>query len=442
MVSRRPAGASGLRAADTHANMCSLVIVCVFYPRFELLAALGDRGALLSEPAALAPEAGGVQVVGEVSAPAEAFGVVRGMRLGEAMSRCPALRLVPPDPEGVRSLWNEVLDRLEGIGAGVESDRAGAAYFEAGGLRRIHGGDLRGVLAAARRALGAGARFGAAPSRFSAHAAALKARPRRRGRASGGLSLPPVGVSMPPGAVVVDGAAVRRFLTPLPVSLLRTRLELQSLPEVLEQLGIRTLGELASLPSRAVAERFGHPGLLALDLAQGRDTPLDPRRPSEPVAERLELPEAASGQQLERALELLVARVLTRRERRGRSVRALAVSARFVAGGTWRTAVTLRRASADPARIRLALTPKLAELPAPAESLTVEVEAFGPPAQDQGRLLDEAAAIRHAKLGEAVRQARQAAGAEAALRVLDVDPDSRIPERRAVLAPFPEASAP
>jgi protein ImuB len=304
------------------------------------------------------------------------------------------------------------------------------------------------VLAAARRALGPGARFGAAPSRFAAYAAALQARPRRRARGrssgvgfSGGGPLGG-GVSTPPGAVLVDRAAVRDFLVPLPVSLLRTRLELQPLPEVLEQLGIRTLGELAALPSQAVAERFGHPGLLALDLAQGRDTPLDPRRPSEPVSERLELPEAASGQQLERALELLVARVLTRRERRGRSLRALAVSARFVAGGTWRTAVTLRHASADPTRIRLALAPKLAELPAPAESLTVEVEAFGPPAQDQGRLLDEAAAVRHAKLGEAVRQARQAAGAEAALRVLDLDPDSRIPERRAVLAPFPDASAP
>jgi len=233
---------------------------------------------------------------------------------------------------------------------------------------------------------------------------------------------------------------VRDFLAPLPVGLLRTRPELQALPEVLERLGIRTLGELAALPSRAVAERFGHPGLLALDLSRGRDTPLEPRRPSEPVVERLDLPEAASGQQLERALELLIARVLARRERRGRSLRALAVSARFVAGGTWRTAVTLRHASADPARIRLALAQKLSELPAPSESLALEVEAFGPPAHDQGRLLDEAASVRRARLGEAVRQARQAAGADAALRVLDVDPDSRIPERRAVLAPFPDAS--
>ena len=158
------------------------MIVCVLYPRFELLAALGDRRALLSEPAALAPEAGREQVVGEVSAPAEAFGVVRGMAMGEALSRCPALNLVPPDPEGSRALWGRVLDRLEGIGAAVESDRSGVGCFEAKPIEGIHGGDLAGVLAASRRALGAGARLGAAPSRFGAHAAALRARPGRRGR--------------------------------------------------------------------------------------------------------------------------------------------------------------------------------------------------------------------------------------------------------------------
>src|SRR5919106_3877199 len=168
-----------LHAAGADANMRSIMVVCVLYPRFELLAALGDRRALLAEPAALAPEAGREQVVGEVSAPAEAFGVVRGMRLGEAMSRCPALRLVPPDPEGVRSLWHAVLDRLEAIGAAVESDSAGAAFFDADGLHGLHGGDLAGVLNAARRALGPGARFGAAPSRFASHAAALQVRPRR-----------------------------------------------------------------------------------------------------------------------------------------------------------------------------------------------------------------------------------------------------------------------
>src|SRR5206468_5139656 len=170
--------------------------------------------------------------------------------------------------------------------------------------------------------------IGCAPGRFSAYAAALRARPRRR------------------SAITVQAREVRAFLAPLPVGLLRSRAGLEHLPELLERLGIHTLGELAALPPAAVAERFGHPGLLALELAYGRDTPLEPRRPAEPVVERLALPEAASGPQLEHALVLLIARLLARPERRGRSLRSLALSARFVEGGTWRTPVTLRQASA------------------------------------------------------------------------------------------------
>jgi protein ImuB len=413
------------------------MVVCVLLPRFALLAALADRRELLAGPVALAPEAGRQQVVGEVSAVAEAHGVVAGMRVGEALARCPDIRLVPPDPDGVRSLWRELLDRLERVGAAVESDRAGEAYFGADGLHGIHGGDLDGVLVATRRAIERpGTRIGAGPSRFSARAAAGAARPRRRGAAP--LSAP-AGALLSGTAVVVPAKSVRTFLTPLPVALLRGRPELAELPETLERLGVRTLGELAALPSAAMVERFGHPGLLALDLARGRDTALEPRKPPEPVAERLELPEAASGMQLERALELLIARVLARPERRGRTLRSLAIAARFVAGGTWRTRITLRQASADPERLRLALAPRLGELPAPAESVGLEVEAFGPPAYDQGRLVEGRAdvGVRRARIAEAVRQARQAAGGDAALRIMELDPDSRLPERRAVLGPYP-----
>jgi protein ImuB len=423
--------------SDDYANMCSIMVVCVLLPRFPLVAALGDSRELLAGPIALAPEAGRVQVVGEVSAAAEAHGVTPGMRVGEALARCPDIRLVPPDPDGVRTLWRAVIDRLERIGANVESDRAGEAYFASDGLHGIHGGDLDGVLRAARRALDRpGARIGAAPSRFASRAAALAGRPRRRG--SGAPPALPFGAVPSGSAVVVPAGSIRAFLAPLPVALLRARPELDDLPETLERLGVRTLGDLAALPSSAMAERFGHAGLLALDLAQGRDTALEPRKPPEPVAERLALPEAASGMQLERALELLIARVLARPERRGRALRSLAIAAKFVAGGTWRTRVTLRSASADPGRLRLSLAPRLAELPAPAESIALEVEAFGPPAHDQGRLVEDRSptGVRRARIAEAVRQARQAAGADAALRVMDLDPDSRLPERRAVLGPY------
>jgi protein ImuB len=392
------------------------MIVCVLLPRFPLAVAAGGREALAAGPVALAPEPGREPVIGEVSAAAEAKGVRPGLRLGEALARCPTLRLVPPDPAGVADAWEKVLVRVEGVGAAVEPGPPGVAWFAAGGLLRLYGGDLEGVVAATRRALGVPARIGAAPSRFAALAAARRARARR--------------------PEIVHSAGLASYLAAQPVSLLGLRPATAHLPEPLERLGIRTLGRLVELEPAALADRFGAAGPLARELAQGRDEPLRPRRPAEWLEESLALPESASGQQLERALGLLIDRLLARRERRGRTLRAVVVSAVLVEGGTWRTRMTFREALADPRRMRLALVPKLAELPAPADALRLRVEAFGPPAADQRSLIAAPAAVRAARLREAVRQARAAAGPDAALRIIAVDPDSRVPERRHALAPW------
>ncbi len=417
------------------ANMRSYrMVLCILIPRFELTVAVGDREELLRTPTALAPEPGRDARVGEVSPAAEAFGVRAGTPLGEALARCPALALVPPDPAGVADRWERLIVRLESIGAAVEPERPGLACFQARGLVRLHGGTLGHVIAAARTALHQPARIGAGPSRFCALAAATRARPRRPEVVAGGWV---DGARVRSDeAVARDAAAARAYLAPLPVALLRGRRETAALPDALARLGIATLGELAKLPRAVVADRFGAPGLLAHELARGHDGALAPREPPERVKEELELPEALSGVQLHRALHLLVDRLLARRERRGRSLRAVVLSAVLVEGGTWREHVPFREALADPERMRLALTPRLALLPAPAERLQLAVERFGPPAHDQRSLLDEAGAVRALRLREGVRQARAAAGPDAALRVLAVDPGSRVPERRAVLTPF------
>jgi protein ImuB len=412
--------------------MCSMMVACVLIPRFHLLAAAASRQDLLTGPVALAPEPGGEQLVGEASGPAEAFGIRAGMRLGEALARCPELVLLPPDPARAETGWERLLRRLEGIGAAVESERAGEAFFEADGLRGLWGGHLEGVLARTRRALEVSARLGAGPTRFCAYAAATEARPGRRGSRRRGRQ-----------AIVVPAGAERAFLAPLPVSLLRARLptparQADDLPAALERLGVRTLGELAAMGAWAVADRFGEPGLLAHSLAGGEDSPLRPRDPGEELLERLELPDAAFGFQLERALELLVDRLLAQPARRGRSLRRLRLEARLAAGGGWRAEATLRQASVDPERLRLVLAPKLAELPAPAAELRLRALALGPAAREQPSLARSAQERRRERLAEAVRQARAAAGRDAVLQVLDLDAGSRVPERRVMLAPFPE----
>ena len=114
----------------------------------------------------------------------------------------------------------------------------------------------------------------------------------------------------------------------------------------------------------------------------------------------------------------------------------MTLAARLTEGGTWREQVVFREALADPRRMRLAIAPRLQLLPGPADTLRLRVERLGPPGGDQKALLQEAREARMARVREAVRQVRTVAGPYGALRALCVDPDSRVPERRVMLAPF------
>jgi protein ImuB len=118
-------------------------------------------------------------------------------------------------------------------------------------------------------------------------------------------------------------------------------------------------------------------------------------------------------------------------------VRAVVLSARLVGGGTWRERVVFRQALGDAKRVGLALSLRLPSLPAPAESLRLGVERFGPGGGDQRSLLEQDKQARLVRLGEAVNQVRTVAGDDAALRAVCFDPDSRVPERRVVLTPLP-----
>lgn len=393
------------------------MIACILIPRFELTVAAGGPAALAGRALALAPDgrSGAAGSIGEASGGAEAFGIRSGMALGEALARCPELELLNADPIAVADAWEAVLGALEQIGAGVESQRPGLACFALPGLRGIHGGSDELVLGAVRRALARPVRLAAAPTRFCALAAALATRPRR--------------------TTIVKGSA-REYLAPLAVGLLRAREQTAPLALTLERLGIATLGELGSMRRAQVADRFGYPGIEAHRLACGEDDRPRPRRLEEPLEERLELPEAASGQALEHALGLLIDRLLSRPDRRGRTLRAASLGAVLVNGGSWRHPVTFREALAEPERMRLVLAPRLALLPSAAQELVLCAERFGPASAPQGGLFDQASRQRRERLREAVNQLHLAAGADAVLRVCWTELASRVPERRAMLTPY------
>lgn len=362
------------------------------------------------------------------------------MALGEALARCPELALAAADPVGVQEAWEATLGALESIGAGVESPRPGLAYFETEPLRRLHGTDAEVIAVAqragrasgtageraaitqgspARSAIGGDRRMrvGAGPTRFCALAAALAVRSRR--------------------ALILEGGEALRWLAGRPIELLGFRAETEGLLEPLARLGVRTLGELQRLGRPALSDRFGAAGVLAHRLACGADTPLRARSVEERLRETMSVGDASSGLAIERVLGVLVDRLLARSERRGRTLRAVTLSARLLSGGGWRERVVFRQPLADRERISLALSLRLLLLPAPAETLGLSVERFGPPAGEQRTLLDEGHAARLARLREGVAQVRAVAGENAAMRAVCVDPDSRVPERRVVLTPLP-----
>jgi protein ImuB len=234
------------------------------------------------------------------------------------------------------------------------------------------------------------------------------------------------------------------YFSGIPVSAIAERLglpprEAGNLIEALRRLGIETLGALAALSADRVADRFGPPGLRALRLARGEDELLVCHRHAsrEELVEEIELPEGTAGDRLERALELLVDRLLAAPQRKERTLLCLRLGALLSDGGSWSVDQGLGRPTANARVLRTVLAPRLQELPAPAVSLGLRSVGLGPRAADQLELAVRGDESRRRRLGAALREVRAAQGADSLLKILPVDAASRVPERRAMLTPYP-----
>ncbi len=211
-----------------------------------------------------------------VSAEAAACGVVAGMTARMAQVRCPEACLLDADVARCRGELEALLQLLEGISPDVEPHGWGAAYVDLGDLVRGPADAMafcRSVGQKVRAELGEALQpaLGWDSSKFTAQAA---------------------GRRTPPGHLrAVDAVRERDFLQPLPVSLLP--LEEDALQRLCF-LGLRTLGQYATLPRAAVWQQFGRPGKLAHRCARGED--------DRPVVSRWHAPQLTAQIELEAPL--------------------------------------------------------------------------------------------------------------------------------------------
>lgn len=204
-------------------------------------------------------------------------GVAVGQRRRVAQRVCPNALVLDQDPDRDMRAFEAVVAEVGRFTPRIEVSDAGCLSFDARGPSRYFGGEAKFIarLAASLAALlPASPRVAVADGRFASSVAA-------RSGNEGGSRLIPAGGS-------------QTFLAPLPVEWLNLAGTIDAdLIELFAQLGLRRLGDLASLPPPAVLARFGRHGALARQLAAGTDDdPLvthEPRQ-SEIAERRLDTP--------------------------------------------------------------------------------------------------------------------------------------------------------
>jgi hypothetical protein len=203
----------------------------------------------------------------------------------------------------------------------------------------------------------------------------------------------------------------------------------------LRLLGLDTIGDIARLPLGAFQAQFGPEGKRCWELASGIDNePLVPRVQEQTVVRRLQFPApVASLDAILMGVERLVHAAYATPDRRGRWVRKAVVRA-VLDGGAWDLAVPFREALADPNDAWFAVKSAVARRPPdrPVEELEVELVGLSAESGKQAVMFDGRGRLAK-QVQEAARQLRAQHGRALIGKVVEVEPWSRMPERRAAL---------
>jgi DNA polymerase-4/protein ImuB len=389
-------------------------IACVLVTHLPVKAELQRRPELRGKPVIITEVNGSKQVV--VGSPSEARGVASGMTLQEAVSRSKGAALLEADVAYYQAVFADILHSLELRSPLVEKAELGCVYVGLNGLEAMYGGETR-LIASLLQAVPQdfNPRVGLANGKFPAYLAAVTS-------------------SSGQATQVPDDVA--GFLKDFSVDLLPLSWEDKTR---LHQFGLHTLGQVATLSVGPMQAQFGPAGKRVWELAQGIDrSPLLPEPYQELVRESLTFPSPTlTLNAILTAIDTLLTRAFARPAVSGRYVRSILMEGQISRHAPWVRQFAFKDAVGDKNRALFVIrnTLETVTFAGPLEDLTLTLLGLTGESGIQSSLLSDVR--KHNQLREAVRQLEARMGFKPPIyQVRDMEPWSRIPERRQVLIPF------
>ncbi|MBI5283806.1 MAG: DNA polymerase Y family protein [Chloroflexi bacterium] len=395
-------------------------LACVTVPNFRIALERQRAPGLAGRPIAIGEPPPGANEVIDCSPEAAALGVRAGMTLRDARTIAPELVLLPPDPVFYGRASDALLDAIEDAEPHVEPGEPGTVFaaIDPHADEASQSCATESLVRAVRLCSGVQASAGAGEGKFVAWAAAT--------------------VSAPGEVCIVPAGCEQPFLAPLSTSFLPVSYEAH---RKLALYGLRTIGDVAALPIGPMQAQFGGEGRRLHELARGIDrTPFLPRTRVEPVAGTLAMPApTVNSGALIIAARQITGGLLQRPAMRYRQVRQLRLRLALLDGGSWERTLTFREPLGEYESIVFVLKKLLEslQLAGPVEEMVLEFIGLTGETGKQRSLLFAEQARRRVQLVAALRQLKTRFGGQPQVaHVVEVEPWSRIPERRYALIDY------
>ncbi len=386
-------------------------VLCVLMPHFLLRCEL-QRHPEINRPAILTHTAGSQKLVLDASPELD---LQRDMPIQQAIARYGDAELLPADVPYYRSVFNDLLNKLEEKCPLVEGSEPGQVYLNVDGMQLIYP-TYKSLINAVREVVPEFfmPQIGIAEGKFLAYLAALH-------NAPGGYHIL---------TDDIDSFLKNISCDEMPVSLhSKTKLH---------NFGLHTLGQIAALPVGPVQAQFGIEGKRIWELSRGEDdTPLCPRFTKESIEENTTLLSVtASIETILATIESLLSRAFIRILPQGLGIRSLVLWTRGWNSEYWERNIRFKEPAMD-VRSSLSRIKQFLELypqSGPVEQIGIKIAGLAHGVRRQRSIFAEVRAQDH--LLEDIEQLELRLASPQVFRIKEVEPWSRIPERHFALKPL------